>query len=406
MAASWLLSKRYRVTLIDAAKRLGGHVNTIQVQNGNQLIPIDTGFIVCNELNYPLFLSMLATLGVATQPSTMSFSVADEQSGIEYSGSSLNGLFAQRRNIFRPDHHLMIREILRFFREAPSVLTATSSETLGDYLTQNRYSDVFTNRFILPMGGAIWSTGAMQVLSFPVVPFVKFFHHHRMLQVDNRPVWRVVTGGSQSYVDALMRNFSGTTITNDAAVRIDRTDANVTVTLRSGNSITADAVICACHADQALAILNEPSLAEREILGGIRFQSNAMTLHTDTTLIPKNRRANAAWNVKRFSKDQDAITVTYNMNLLQSLQTSETYCVSLNCDNWINAERVIAREEYFHPVYAASTFASQSRKTEIQGRKRTYYAGAYWGFGFHEDGMRSAVDVASMLGVNWPESSR
>ena len=403
LVTSWILSKRYRVTLIDAEKRLGGHVNTVTVKEGDREIPIDTGFIVCNELNYPLFLTMLAALGVKTQPSTMSFSVTDELTGIEYSGSSLSGLFAQRKNFFRADHFQMIREILRFFREAPEVLSSSVTDTLGEYLTRQKYSYLFKKRFILPMGGAIWSTAPLQVLDYPVIPFVQFFHQHRMLQINNRPVWRVVAGGSHTYVHALQRNFSGTTITGDAAVRIDRSDQNVTVTLQSGHSITAEAVVCACHADQSLTLFSEPTLQEREILGGIQFQPNDMTLHTDTSVLPKNHRARAAWNVRQSSRDQHAITVTYDMNVLQSLQTAERYCVSLNSDDQIDERRVLARERFFHPVYSSSTFQSQSRKAEIQGKNRTFFAGAYWGFGFHEDGMRSAVEVASMFGVTWPE---
>lgn len=402
LASAWLLSRTYDVTLFEAQGRLGGHTDTHDIESGGQHYAVDTGFIVFNPVHYPLLCRMFERLGVASQPTRMSFAVHDERSGLEYNATSLNSLFCQRRNLFSPRFHGMVRDILRFYREAPALLERDGpGATLGEYLDSNGYGAAFRDQHIVPMASALWSSPGIRVLDFPVAYLVRFMANHHMLQVDGRPEWRVVRGGSQRYVDALRADWAVHERVSCPVQRVTRTATGVVIHSAHGSE-TFDHAVLACHSDQALALLDDPSEAEREILGGITFQPNDTVLHTDTGLLPRNRKAWAAWNALIPERDSDQCTVSYCMNLLQSIQAPETFVVSLNCTDRIDPAKILARRAYHHPVYTHATVAAQQRKAEIQGVRNTWFAGAWWGWGFHEDGMRSAVEVAAGLGVDGP----
>ncbi len=402
LASAWLLSRRHEVVLYEASDRLGGHTHTHAIELDGRRFAIDSGFIVFNPANYPLLCTLFDALGVTSQPTTMSFAVRDERTGLEYNATSLERLFCQRRNLFSPRFHGMVRDILRFYREAPALLQLDGpGPTLGTYLEAHRYGEAFRDQHIVPMASALWSSPAARVLEFPAAYLVRFMANHHMMQVDGRPTWRVVKGGSSRYIDALRSRWSVTERVGDPVRRIERGADGATVHSQAGSE-TFDQVVLACHSDQALALLEAPSAAEREILGAIAWQDNDTVLHTDTRVLPRNRRAWAAWNALIPRQPGEACTVSYDMNQLQSIQAPDTFVVSLNCSDRIAPERILARMRYQHPVYTHATVAAQQRKAEIQGQQRTWFAGAWWGWGFHEDGMRSAVDVARGLGVDGP----
>ena len=398
LTAAWLLSRKHDVTVFEANEYLGGHTNTVEVETSTGMTAVDTGFIVFNDWTYPCFIKLLSEWGVASQPSNMSFSVQDERSGLEYNGTSLNTLFAQRVNLFKPSFYRLIRAILRFNKEAPKVLdTDDHSLTLGDYLRNNNYPGNFIEQYIVPMGAAIWSAVPETMLSFPVRYFVQFFKNHGMLSVDERPQWRVVRGGSWQYVQAWSRQFTGTVHTNTPVQKIVRRDRGVGV-VHGGAEEPFDAVVVAAHSDQALKILSDPSIEEQDILGAIPYQRNVATLHTDVRVLPRRRLAWASWNYHLRNDTSRPVAVTYNMNMLQSLKGPSTFCVTLNYEEAIEPGRVLRTITYDHPVYTAAGVTAQKRKHQISGVRNTYYCGAYWGYGFHEDGVRSALDVAAQFG--------
>lgn len=395
LVAAHLLHDRHDVTVFEASDRVGGHVNTIEVEDEDgSLHRIDTGFIVYNEQNYPLFTELLARLGIATQPSDMSFSVRCERDGLEYNGSSIRQLFAQRRNLLRPGFHRMLLDILRFNREAgPAVRNGAAHLTLGDYVRAAGYSTRLADHYLLPMGSALWSVPRKRVLEMPAAFFVRFFEHHGMLTVDDRPQWRVVSGGSDRYVDRLIAPFRDRIRTRARVRRVLRADRGVTV-----DGEPFDHVVLACHADDALSVLGDATPAEREILGALPYQENEVALHTDVTALPRRRAAWGSWNYHVRGADEEPATVTYNMNLLQTLGSSRTFCVTLNATESLDPARIVYRTTYRHPVYTKAGFAAQGRHGEISGVGRTHFCGAYWGFGFHEDGVRSGMRVAKALG--------
>ncbi|HEU4669955.1 MAG TPA: FAD-dependent oxidoreductase [Dyella sp.] len=401
MASAWLLSRQHAVDLYEANAYIGGHTHTHDVESGGRDYAVDSGFIVFNPGNYPLLTRLFGELGVASQPTTMSFAVHDEASGLEYGATSLDALFCQRRNLLSPKFYGMVRDIVRFYRESPALLeTPDAGPTLGEYLERHRYGAMFRDAHIVPMASALWSSPSRKVLDFPARYLVQFMANHHMLQLDGRPEWRVVRGGSQRYVDALREQW---TVRERIASPVDsvrRLDGGVEVT-SLGRAERYDQVVLACHSNEALALLADATAAEREVLGAIRYQDNDTVLHTDTRLLPKRRKAWSAWNVLIPTSPTEACTVTYCMNLLQSLDAADTFCVSLNCSDRIDPAKVIRRMRYAHPEYTHASVAAQQRKGEIQGRSGTWFAGAYWGWGFHEDGMRSAVEVARALGVDW-----
>jgi predicted NAD/FAD-binding protein len=394
LVAARLLHPRHDVTVFEADTRVGGHVHTWDLVAGGRPWAVDSGFIVYNERNYPLFSRLLAELGVATQPSDMSFSVRSDRAGLEYNGGSLRQLFAQPRNIARPSHLRMLADIVRFNRDAPrAIRNGAAHLALGEYLDAHGYSAPFRAHYLLPMVSAIWSVPQARVLEMPAAFLVRFFENHGLLGWRGRPQWRVVQGGSRRYVEALVAPFRDRIRTACPVRRVARHADRVEV-----NGEAFDRVVLACHSDQALALLAEPTVAEREILGALPFQVNDAVVHTDPGVLPRTRAAWGAWNYLVTGAPDQPATVTYNMNILQSLPAPETFCVTLNAAAPIAPERVLGRVRYHHPVYTAAGVAAQARRGEISGVNRTHYCGAYWGDGFHEDGVVSAHAVAREVG--------
>lgn len=399
LTAAYLLASEHEITVFEANGYVGGHTHTHHVECDDGAWHVDSGFIVFNERTYPNFIKLLTRLGVESQLTSMSFSVRCEKTGLEYCGTSLNSLFAQRGNLLRPSFHRMIRDILRFNREAPEILDDEDQQmTLGEYLDANHYSSEFTNHYILPMGGAIWSAHEESMRRFPVRYFVQFYHNHGLLSVRDRPQWRVIKGGSFRYVESITRSFSGRIRLNAGVSKITRQPDGVQIRLHSGEHLSFDQVILAVHSDQALAMLGDPTPNECDILRALLYQPNRVTLHTDQTMLPRRRRAWASWNCHLLNRPRETIAVTYNMNLLQSIPRKDPFCVTLNRDEDVRQASVIERMVYDHPVYTAGGVEAQKRHHEISGVNRTHYCGAYWGYGFHEDGVKSALAVCRAFG--------
>jgi predicted NAD/FAD-binding protein len=386
------LHPQHDITVFEANAHVGGHTHTHDVALFDQQYQIDTGFIVFNDRTYPNFIQLLNTLGVEWQDSDMSFSVRDEVSGLEYNGTTLNSLFAQRSNLLKPSFYRMIKDILRFNKTAIELLEHGSEITLGDYLAQGHYSPQFIHQYIVPMGSAIWSTDAAQMMQFPARFFVRFFHHHGMLSVNDRPQWRVIKGGSKAYVEKLTAGFQSRIQLNTPIESVRRLKNSVKVKPLHQAEQSFDYVFFACHSDQALTMLGkDASAAERDILGAIPYQENTIYLHYDRSLMPKRKLAWAAWNYHMTDKPSDKVQVTYNMNILQGLKSEQPILVTLNHTDFINPAKVIKRLTYMHPLYTLAGAAAQARHAEISGHNRTAYAGAYWRNGFHEDGVVSAL---------------
>jgi len=392
--AAWHLSREHELAVFEAGSHVGGHTHTHEVEQAGRTYRVDTGFIVYNDWTYPNFIRLLDTLGVESQPSSMSFSVRDEASGLEYNGTTLNTLFAQRRNLVRPSFLRMIRDILRFNREAPALLQqAGAGPTLGDYLAAGGYSRQFIDHYIVPMGAAIWSTAPDLVQSFPAEFFVRFFHNHGMRSVDERPQWRVIRGGSASYVEKLTAPFRDRIRLHTPVEWVRRLPGQVLVKARGHEVESFDAVFLACHSDQALQLLADPSHAEREVLGAIPYQRNEAVLHTDSRLLPRKRRAWAAWNYHVPAVSRPLVALSYNMNILQSLDAPEPFMVTLNHSEAIDPEKIVKRIAYDHPLFTPRGVAAQARHREVNGALGTYFCGAYWRNGFHEDGVVSALSA-------------
>ncbi|HAZ60543.1 MAG TPA: FAD-dependent oxidoreductase [Gammaproteobacteria bacterium] len=393
------LHRQHDITLFEAEPRPGGHVHTVSVDGPEGGRSVDTGFIVFNDWTYPNFCALLEELGVPSQTTSMSFSVRREDTGLEYNGTSLNALFAQRRNLVSPRFLSMVRGILRFNREGPRLLASDDDgTTLGDYLDSNRYGTAFREDYLLPMGSAIWSAPPARTAEMPARYFVEFFHNHGMLSVGRRPQWRVVEGGSARYVEALLRQFTGQLRLGCKVLRVSRLPNGVHLESVGVGAEIFDAVVFACHSDQALSLLSDPTLAEQEVLGAIRYQSNDVVLHTDEALLPRRRRAWAAWNYRRDGSDADApVNVTYNMNILQGFADRTQYLVTLNDRSRVNPGKVITRLTYDHPCYDRPAIAAQWRWDDVNGVCRTWFCGAWWGWGFHEDGVVSGLRVARAL---------
>ncbi len=402
LGAAWLLSRQHEVVLFERESRLGGHTHTHQVQQGGRNYRVDSGFIVFNAGNYPLLTRLFDELAVPSQPTTMSFSVHDAGNGLEYNATDLDGLFCQRRNLVSPRFWRMVRDITRFYRDAPALLAdAGDGPSLGSYLRERGYSELFVRDHLVPMASALWSSPSETVLDFPAKYLVRFMDNHHMLQVRDRPQWRVVCGGSSRYIEAL-QNAWNVQVRLSSPVRQVRRDAQGVEVATDRGSERFDQVVLACHSDHALALLADPSQAEREVLGAIPYQTNETVLHTDASLLPRQRKAWAAWNAYVPKEPGAPCTVSYCMNHLQSLDSPEPFVVTLGRGQAIDPGKVLARMQYQHPVYTHASVAAQGRRGEINGANRTWFAGAYWGFGFHEDGLRSGVEVASSLGVAWP----
>jgi predicted NAD/FAD-binding protein len=402
LMSAWLLSRQHHVTLFEANNYFGGHTHTHDVEQQGRRYRIDSGFIVHNPGHYPLLTRMFHELNVASQPTTMSFSVHSEASGLEYNAATLDTLFCQPRNLASPRFIGMVRDLMRFYREAPALLKSSETgPTLGDYLTEHEYGAAFREEHLVPMASALWSSPRTQILGFPVRYLVQFMANHQMLQVNDRPQWRVVRGGSSSYVRALRARWAVRERLNCAVRAIRRLAASIAVESAAGIE-HFDHIVLACHSDQALALLADADEREQSILGAMPYQSNDTVLHTDAGVLPVRRKAWAAWNAWLPRDPREACTVSYCMNLLQGIESPEPFVVTLNRTAAIDPDKVLCRMQYHHPVYSHASVAAQARKAEIQGRRRTWFAGAYWGWGFHEDGMRSAVEVAAAHGVRWP----
>jgi predicted NAD/FAD-binding protein len=392
--AAYHLCREHEVTVFEAGGHAGGHTHTHEVEQAGRVYAVDTGFIVFNDWTYPNFIRLLDELGVESQPSRMSFSVRNEARGLEYNGTSLNSLFAQRANLLRPTFWRMIRDILRFNREAPELLARPGDELcLGEYLAAQRYSREFVADYIIPMGAAIWSTDPESMQRFPARYFVRFFHNHGMLSVDDRPQWRVIRGGSARYVEKLTAPFLDRIRLNTPVEWIRRLGGQVLVKARGHAVERYDAAFLACHSDQALSLLADATTQEREVLGAIPYQRNEAVLHTDTRLLPRKRLAWAAWNYHVRPEHQRQAALTYNMNILQSLEAPQPFLVTLNRSDAIDPAHIVKRIEYHHPLYTPRGVAAQARQSEINGALNTYFCGAYWRFGFHEDGVVSALDA-------------
>ncbi len=402
LAAARALHGDVDLTLFEANDRIGGHTNTVPVERAGRTWNVDTGFIVFNRLNYPHFSRILDEIGVASQPSTMSFSVRDDRARLEYNGSSLNQLFSQRRNLLRPVFHRMIRDILRFGREAPAVLESNDlDETVEAYARRLRFGDAFMRFYLEPMGSALWSCPPGRFRTFPIRFVVDFFHHHRMLQVKGRPEWRVVKGGSNAYLAPWTAPFRDAIRTGAPIESVERFAHGVAVTPAGRPTQRFDAVVFACHSDDALRMLIDPTPAEEQILGAIPYQANEAILHDDASVLPRRRRAWGSWNYRTPATDtpgRAAVVATYNMNMLQSLDDAPTtFCVTLNDDRDIDPGRIIRRIPYRHPIFTVDSCRARARRDEILYANRTSYCGAYWGFGFHEDGVRSGLEAADAV---------
>jgi uncharacterized protein len=404
LVVAHLLHPRHEITVFEAADYAGGHTNTIRVDTPNETHHVDTGFIVFNDRNYPTFERLLARLGVAWQPSTMSFSVSDGVGDFEYSGASPNGLFAKRRHLLTPWFHRMLSDLARFNRGARALVAGAVDDpgpgpSLGDWLERQRFSRAFIDRLIVPQAAAVWSADPRQMWSFPARFLAEFFDHHGMLGFRNRPRWRVIAGGSARYVEALTAPFAGRIRLRTPVTAVSRDANGVLVSPAGGEPERFDQVVLATHSDQALAMLADASSLEREVLAAIPYQVNEAVLHTDVRMLPRRPRAWASWNYHWAPEPSPRATVTYHMNRLQSLHAEREFCVTLNRTEAIDPERVIRRIEYAHPVFTADGVTAQRRFDHVSGADRVHFCGAYWGWGFHEDGVRSALRVAERFGA-------
>ncbi len=401
LTCAYLLNREHEIQVFEAADWIGGHTHTVPVTLDGQDYAIDTGFIVFNDWTYPNFIRLLSQLGVDYQPTEMSFSVHDSRSGFEYNGHSLNSLFAQRRNLFSPSFWSMLRGILRFNTEAQFDLQQgrlADNISLGDYLQQRQYSQGFIDHYIVPMGAAIWSMPLEQMLSFPLQFFVRFFKNHGLLSVSDRPQWQVIKGGSSAYIEPLCASFREQIRLSCPVQRVERNAAGVVIHSAAGSEVF-DKVVFACHSDQALALLSQPSASEQDILGALPYAANDVVLHTDTRLLPKRPLAWASWNYRLGGSVSQPAALTYNMNILQGLTAPQAFCVSLNQTAEIDQDKILARFSYAHPQFSLAGVNAQARWHELQGAQHSYFCGAYWGNGFHEDGVVSALRVANSFGL-------
>ncbi|MDZ7747615.1 MAG: FAD-dependent oxidoreductase [Halofilum sp. (in: g-proteobacteria)] len=400
LVAAYLLGRRHDVTLLEADTRPGGHTHTVEVDDPAGPLAVDTGFIVFNPVHYPLFTRLLEQLGIDSQPTDMSFSVRDEASGLEWAGSpSLDTVFGQRRNLLRPRFWGMLRDIVRFGREARAVLDDPhEARSVRRFAAERGYGEAFTEHYLLPLGASLWSCPERRFADFPVRFVVEFLAHHDMLELGARPPWRTVAGGSRRYVDAILGRLPGDVLLDTPVRSLRRHDDRVEVTTDAGRG-DYDQVVLALHADDALALLGDDAgSAERELLGAFPYERNEALLHWDPAVLPRRRRCWAAWNHLRPAGERERVAVTYNMNILQRLRAQRTWCVTLNDTGTVDPARIVRRIEYAHPLFTPARARAQARHAELIRHRRTSYCGAYWGYGFHEDGVRSAVAVARAFG--------
>lgn len=401
LVCGWLLSRKHEVTLFEADSRLGGHTNTVDFEAFGKNWSADTGFMVFNDRTYPNFIRLLELLDVPSQPSDMSFSVVNEETGLEYQGSSLNGLFAQRRNLLRPSFLKMLCEILRFNALASGDDSASDpGETLGKFVERHKFSQELVQNYLLPMTAAIWSAPASRVLDFPADFLFRFYKNHGLLQLKNRPQWRTIPGGARNYIEAITKGWQDRVRLNCPVREIRRTGDTVAVAGDGFDTEEFEAVVLACHAPDSLAMLHAPSALEAEILSAFSYQENEAIMHTDLRQLSSSRRAWASWNYRVDSDDLRPPTVTYNLSRLQRLDTPQPVCVTLNPAFEISERHHLARMIYSHPLYSTAALDAQQRRDELHAEGKIFFCGAYWGNGFHEDGVNSALAVCERFGLS------
>jgi predicted NAD/FAD-binding protein len=399
LSAAHLLSEVHDVTLFEAADRPGGHTATVDVTLQGQTYAVDTGFIVFNERTYPNFLRLLARTGVRYKPTSMSFSVHHDRSGIEYSTRTLSSVFAQRSNLLRPRWYLFLKDILRFNARALACRDSQKPDiTLGQFLETEGFSEFFAQHYILPMVAAIWSASLNDALDFPLDFFIRFFDNHGLLSINDMPQWYVIEGGSRSYMPALLAPVQQVRLATPVR-SVTRHDTGVRLQLDCGSE-TFDELVLACHSDQALALLADPSTEEQQVLGALPYRMNEVVLHTDIRQMPTNKRAWGSWNYRVHEDPSSLPSLTYNMSGLQGIEAPEIFCVTLNQTDAIDPARVLGVYHYAHPVFSLPGMAARARRHDICGVRHTHYAGAYWYNGFHEDGLNSALDVCQRMGVS------
>jgi len=400
LTASYLLNKRHEITLFEKNDYIGGHTHTHDITFGEQTFSIDSGFIVYNEKTYPNFIKLLDILNVERQKTTMGFSVKSEVKNLEYAGNSLKSLFTQKRNYFRPSFLRMLADIIRFNKKAKTQMSMSPQVTLGQYLDQNLFSESFINHYIIPMGAAIWSTTTKLMMDMPALFFIRFFNNHGLLQIKDRSGWWVIKDGSKEYVKKIIEPFQERIRVKSEIKTIKRSAGKIIIThTAKDDEEIFDAVVIGTHSNQALKLLADPTEKEHEILGAIPYQTNSALLHTDTSILPKRKLAWASWNYHLDQDEHKPVMLTYNMNILQRLDCDETFCVTLNSNDLIDQNKIIKELNYEHPLFTHESIKAQARKNEISGVNNTYYCGAYWRNGFHEDGVVSALDVCKNFGI-------
>ena len=399
LTAAHLLHKQHDITILEANDYIGGHTHTHQIEVDKKKWLIDSGFIVYNENTYPNFIKLLQKLKVDTQKTSMGFSVKAPGQKLEYSGGSLNSLFAQRLNLFRPSFLMMLKDILRFNRISVAKLNnLNESTTIYEFLINHKFSKNFIENYIIPMGAAIWSTAAKKTTEMPAVFYIRFFKNHGLLQIFNRPQWFVIKGGSKAYIPKIIAGFKHKILLSTPVSKVIRSKNSVEVFYgKDFASHQFDKVIFATHSDQALALLEDPSEEEVKILGSLPYQKNVALLHTDSSILPKKKITWSSWNYLLSGDQSKPVTLTYNMNILQSLKSKTNFLVTLNSNGDVDTSKIIKTLVYHHPLFTVKGVKAQKEKNKISGVNNTFYCGAYWGNGFHEDGVNSALDVCSFF---------
>ena len=401
LTSAFLLSKKHEVFLYEKNDYIGGHTHTHEINENDKKINVDSGFIVYNENTYPNFMKLLDILKIESQHTTMGFSVKSDSNDFEYAGNSIHSIFAQKSNIFRPSFLKMIYQILRFNKISKNEYNNIDENvTLNDYLLKFSFSEKFVNHYIIPMGAAIWSTSPKKMLNMPAKFFIRFFQNHGLLKVINRPQWWVIKNGSKQYVKKIIKPFENNIVLNCKINSISRSNEKVTIKFDKSEKIF-DAVVIATHSDQALELLSDSTDAENQILGSIKYQKNSALIHTDKSILPKRKIAWSSWNYLLNESSDNLVTLTYNMNILQTLKSKKVYCVTLNNTTSIDESKIIKKIIYHHPLFDLESVKAQNQKNKICGSNNTYFCGAYWGYGFHEDGVNSALDVCKKFGIEF-----
>lgn len=403
LTCAHLLNKDHDITLFEAGDYVGGHTATNTIENEGKSWQIDTGFIVFNDRTYPNFEKLLAAIGVGRLATEMSFSVSNQDTGLEYSGTNINSLFAQRRNMFNPRFWMLIKQILRFNKlctQAWLAKSIDSKQTLGEFLKEHGFNDYFADHYIYPMGAAIWSTSLQDMQAFPLYFFIRFFYNHGLLSVTNRPQWYVIPGGSKQYVEPLCDSFKDKIQLNAPVTSVERLEDGIRLKVSDGPWQHFDDIILACHSNQSKRLLSDISDNESTVLGDLLYQHNEVVLHTDISLLPNKKRAWSAWNYHLNRDNNRPAALTYNMNILQCLPVdAPTFCVTLNQTELIDSKKVLRIFQYEHPVFNTKSIEAQRKRNLICGQQHTHFAGAYWYNGFHEDGVNSALDVCKRFGA-------